>query len=142
MSPINDASAKRDLQSLQPVSAGSVRFAATRFSDPEDAHLLNVLTRLIAADPCSRAALHPAATSYVPVGAPSLPGEKYPLGDIRLRGMTHHLFGAYVEDVTMDRNPYRRSQLWMLPGDWRKSVLDHAEERTSAIHALNRALAG
>jgi hypothetical protein len=64
------------------------------------AHLLNLLTRLIAADSCSRAALHPAVTFYVPVGAASSPGEKYPLGDMRLRGMTHHHIGAYVGEAS------------------------------------------
>jgi hypothetical protein len=42
----------------------------------------------------------------------------------------------------MDRYPDKRSLLWMLPGDRRKRLLDHAEERTNGIHALDRAVAG
>jgi hypothetical protein len=38
----------------------------------------------------------------------------------------------------MDRNPDRRSLLWMLPDDQGNRPLDHAEERTRGIHALDR----
>jgi hypothetical protein len=42
----------------------------------------------------------------------------------------------------MDGYPDRRSLLWMLPGDRRKRLLDHAEERTNCIHALHRTVTG
>jgi hypothetical protein len=38
----------------------------------------------------------------------------------------------------MDRNPDRRSLLWMLPGDRGTNPPDHAEERTSGTHTLDR----
>jgi hypothetical protein len=99
--------------------------------------------------------LHLAATSYVPVSVASSPREAFPPGDIRVRVMTHHLIRAYVgksswqssgkrkigstrKDVTMDRYPETWSLLRMLPGEWRRSLLDHAEERTNGIHALDR----
>jgi hypothetical protein len=73
--------------------------------------------------------------------------------------MTHHLAGAYYrealckvaacqkigstrKDVTMDRNPDRRSLLWTLPADRGNRPLDDAEERTSDIHALDRTVTG
>ena len=73
--------------------------------------------------------------------------------------MTHHLAGAYSKkalcktaanqktgstrkDVVMDRYPDRQSLLRMLPGDWRKRLLAHAEERTSGIRVWDRAVAG
>ena len=38
----------------------------------------------------------------------------------------------------MDRNPDGRSLLWMLPGGRGTNPPDHAEERTSGTHTLDR----
>ena len=50
--------------------------------------------------------------------------------------------GSTRKDAAMDRYPGRRSLLWILPGNRRKRLLDHAEERTSDIHALHRSVTG
>ena len=38
----------------------------------------------------------------------------------------------------MDRNPHMRLLLWILPCDQGNRPLEHAEELTSGIHALDR----
>jgi hypothetical protein len=42
----------------------------------------------------------------------------------------------------MDRYPDRQSLLRVLPGDWRKRPLDHAQERTSGNRALDQTVIG
>ena len=41
----------------------------------------------------------------------------------------------------MDRNLDPWSLLRIIPGDWRKRLLDHAEEHTNGIHALDQTVA-
>ena len=50
--------------------------------------------------------------------------------------------GSPQKDVTMDRNPDRQYLLRMHPANLREHPLDHAEDRTSGIHTLDRTVTG